>query len=208
MQLTDCSRFKRRQNACFYVDYWNLNTVRVWDLYLIPGMDYCISLLGNATIALALDANTGYLWAANAGKDQFRPSLRLMAAIFSHDHALQMKSASEAIQQEIDVRLTEVKCQSAFRIWMILAYFSRNWGNISKLSSKYWCYVSMLHESEPEEIRLVDKWHWLYWSCHWHCAPQWFKANDGRHKPTRRPDKWSSDHSQGYTPSFAVECQI
>lgn len=44
----------------FSVDYQKLNVVAKQDSNIIPRMDECITLLGEATILLKLDASSGY----------------------------------------------------------------------------------------------------------------------------------------------------
>lgn len=49
---------KKDRSLRFFVDYRQLHTVNVRDLYLLPMMDECIDALGEEIIVMTLDANS------------------------------------------------------------------------------------------------------------------------------------------------------
>lgn len=51
---------KKDSWICFFVDYGELNIVTIWDWYLLPCMDKCITSLGEGTVLSLLHANSEY----------------------------------------------------------------------------------------------------------------------------------------------------
>lgn len=56
--VTDCIRSKKDVTLRLSVDYRKLNAVTNHDVYLITHMDKCINPPGDATLFLALDADS------------------------------------------------------------------------------------------------------------------------------------------------------
>lgn len=52
--------FNKNRNSHIYVTYHKLNVVAIQESYLMPGVDYCIDSLGDATILSTLNADTGH----------------------------------------------------------------------------------------------------------------------------------------------------
>ena len=111
----------------FCVDYLRLNPVTIRDSYPLPLMDECIDSLGDATLFITLDCNSGYWQITVSKKDQDKTSFVCHAGMYRYKRILfGLTNAPATFQRIRDILLGPYKWKSCLVYLDDVIIFSRD----------------------------------------------------------------------------------